>query len=101
MFKLCNELFFSTAFNAPCICPKIRYDDYWQASHLFLFLNQEAGADCSVFERNKRPFKKQKKKREREEQTLPPVVQQARLSSSTGGDQIPYVSLFWIGFYWI
>jgi len=64
-----------------------------------LFLNQEAGADCSVFERNKRPFKKQKKE-EREEQT-PPPVQQARLSSSTGGDQIPYVSLFWIGFYWI
>ena len=26
--KLCNELFLSTAFNAPCICPKIRCDGY-------------------------------------------------------------------------
>ena len=26
--KLCNELFFSTAFNTPCICPKIRCDRY-------------------------------------------------------------------------
>jgi len=83
MFKLCNELFFSTAFNTPCICPKIRYDDYWQASHLFLFLNQEAGADCSVFERNKRPFKKRKKKRDR------------RTNSAAGAASPPLILYRW------
>jgi len=54
----------------------------------------------ALYSRGTNAPSKNEKRKEREEQT-PPLVQQARLSSSTGGDQIPYVSLFWIGFYWI
>ena len=69
MFKLCNELFFSTAFNAPCICPKIRYDDYWHASHLLCFWIKKLVL-TALYSRGTNAPSKNKKRKEREKNKL-------------------------------